>query len=191
MVSTDDSSPVQFGVERSSGVLYTGTATASSPVIVNLPTTLITNNNGYNYRSNGVHVYTTGQGSISVLANNFRSGKVAEYLAYPFQELSGAPYEYYIVSTHTSGRRSQFLLVGCEDNTTITITPTQTVIIPKDVQIRYPSCLQTTKASSAPQKSSHTVFQACPEHTSTRPSLSVSPSANLTAPTRHKPKCVL
>ena len=139
MVSTDDSSPVQFGVERSSGVLYTGTATASSPVIVNLPTTLITNNNGYNYRSNGVHVYTTGQGSISVLANNFRSGKVAEYLAYPFQELSGAPYEYYIVSTHTSGRRSQFLLVGCEDNTTITITPTQTVIIPKDVQIRYPS----------------------------------------------------
>ena len=57
-------------------------------------------------------------------------------MAYPCQDISGAPYEYYIVSTNSSSSqtKSQFLLVGCEDDTTITITPTQTVSIPKDTQ---------------------------------------------------------
>ena len=48
----------------------------------------------------------------------------------------GAPYEYYIISTDSlvSAADSEFLLVGCEDDTTISITPTQTVSIPTDVQ---------------------------------------------------------
>ena len=136
VVSAEGSSPVQFSVETSSGVLYTGTATASSPVTVNLPTSLVTNDATYTYRNKGVHVYTTGQGAISVLTINFKSTSVGDYLAYPCQDISGAPYEYYIVSTNSSSSqtKSQFLLVGCEDDTTITITPTQTVSIPKDTQ---------------------------------------------------------
>ena len=57
-------------------------------------------------------------------------------MAYPCQDISGAPYEYYIVSRNSSSSqtKSEFLLVGCEDDTTITITPTQTVSIPKDTQ---------------------------------------------------------
>ena len=123
-------------METSSGVLYTGTATASSPVTVSLPTSLVTNDATYTYRNKGVHVYTTGQGAISVLAINFKSTSVGEYLAYPSQNISGAPYEYYIVSTDSliSAADSEFLLVGCEDDTTISITPTQTVSIPTDVQ---------------------------------------------------------
>ena len=133
VVSAEGNSPVQISVETSSGVGYTGTTTASSPVTVNLPITLITNNATYTNRYKGVHVYTTGQGSISVLAN---SGTVGDYLAYPCQDVGGAPYEYFIVSTGTlvSSAVSEFLLVGCEDDTTITITPTQTVSIPTDVQ---------------------------------------------------------
>ena len=136
VVSAEGSSPVQFGVETSSGVVYTGTTTASSPVTVNLPTSLQTNSASYTFRNKGVHVYTTGQGSVSVLAINFKTGTVGDYLAYPCQDVGDAPYEYYIVSTGSlvSAAESEFLLVGCEDNTTITITPTQTVSIPTDPQ---------------------------------------------------------
>ena len=115
-------------------MVYSGTTTDSSPVTVNFPTSLLVNSASYTYRSNGVHVYTTGYGSISVLVINFRTSSVGEYLAYPCQDVGSAPYEYYIVSTLTYGRQSEFLLVGCDDNTTITITPTQTVSIPVDVQ---------------------------------------------------------
>ena len=136
VVSAEGSSPVQFGVETSSGVVYTGTTTASSPVTVSLPTSLQTNSAAYTFRNKGVHVYTTGQGSVSVLAINFQTGSVGDYLAYPCQDVGGAPYEYYIVSTGSisSDTISEFLLVGCEDSTTIIITPTQSVSIPKDVQ---------------------------------------------------------
>ena len=123
-------------METSSGVVYTGTTTASSPVTVSLPTSLQTNSAAYTFRNKGVHVYTTGQGSVSVLAINFQTGSVGDYLAYPCQDVGGAPYEYYIVSTGSisSDTISEFLLVGCEDSTTITITPTQSVSIPKDFQ---------------------------------------------------------
>ena len=79
VVSAEGSSPVQFGVETSSGVVYTGTTTASSPVTVNLPTSLQTNSAAYTFRNKGVHVYTTGQGSVSVLAINFQIGSVGDY----------------------------------------------------------------------------------------------------------------
>ena len=144
VVSTDSNSPVEFTVNRFSGEIYTGTTIASSPVTVSIPTTLVTNGNNYAHRNKGIHVFSTGQGSISVLAINYNDGsnKVGEYLAYP-QEASGAQsYEYYAVSTSARGslHQSQFLLIGYEDNTTITITPTHAVRIPADAQ--SPSSLQ-------------------------------------------------
>ena len=136
VVSAEGSLPVQFGVETSSEVVYTGTTTASSPVTVNLPTSLLINNADYSSRNKGVHVYTIGQGSVSVLIINYQTGSVGDYLAYPYQDLSDAPYEYYVISTGTFSPEtlSEFLLVGWEDNTNITITPTQTVSIPIDAQ---------------------------------------------------------
>ena len=76
VISAEGSSPVQFGVETSSGVVYTGTTTGSSSVTVNLPTSLQTNSAAYTFRNKGVHVYTTGQGSVSVLAINFQTGRL-------------------------------------------------------------------------------------------------------------------
>ena len=48
--------------------------------------------------------------------------------------------------------------------------------------LENPSCLQTTLASRASQRSSHTVPQALPLHTSTRPALELVPPRSLTAP---------
>ena len=136
VVSTENKSPVQFSVKTYSGVVYSGTTTASSPVTVNLPTSLVTNDATYTNRNKGVHVYTTGQGSISVLAINYKSTSVGEYVAYPCQDIGGGPYEYYIVSIGSffTRAKSEFLLVGCEDNTTISITPTHAVSIPADLK---------------------------------------------------------
>ena len=136
VVTAEGSSPVRFGVDISGGVVYTGTTTASSPVTVNLPTSLQTTSGTYTYRNNGVHVYTIGQGSVSVLAINYQSTSAGDYLAYPCQDVGDAPYEYYVVSTSSlvSSAKSELLLVGCEDNTTITIAPTATVNIPVDAQ---------------------------------------------------------
>ena len=78
VVSAEGSSLVQFGVETSSGVVYTGTTTASSPVTVNLPTSLLINNAHYSSRNKGVRVYTIGQGSVSVLIINFQTGSVGD-----------------------------------------------------------------------------------------------------------------
>ena len=148
VVSTEGSSPVQFSVKTSYGVVYSGTTTASSPVTVNLPTNLLVYSASYTYRNKGVHVYTTGHGSISVLAINFRKNTVGEYLAYPCQDVGSAPFEYYIVSTLTHRRHSEFLLVGCNDNTTITITPSQTVSIPADVQSSSSSLVSVSGGNS-------------------------------------------
>ena len=137
IISAEGNSSVDFSVETFGGVLYNGTTTNTSPVIVNLPTSLLVNSAAYIHRNKGVHVYTTGQGFISVLVTSYKPGTAGDYLAYPCQNFSaGAPYEYYIVSTDSlvSALESVFLLVGCEDDTTITITPTQTVDIPKDTQ---------------------------------------------------------
>ena len=134
VVSTENSLPVQFSVETSNLLFYSGITTISSPVTVNLPISSLVFGASYTYRNKGVHVYTTGHGSISVLAINYRTSTVGEYLAYPCPDTNSDLHEYYIVSTQTNRRLSEFLLVGCDDNTTITITPTQTVSIPADVQ---------------------------------------------------------
>ena len=49
------------------------------------------------------------------------------------------------------------------------------------------SCLQTTRASLSSQESSHTVPQVLLKHTSTRPSVGMSPSTSLTSPSLHGP----
>ena len=134
VVSAEGSSPVQFSVETSIGLMYTGATTASIPVTVNLPTSFVVNSASYTHRNKGVHVYTTGQGSISVLVINSVYASVGEYLAYPYQDNDGGVFEYYVVSTPTSEQQSEILIVGCKDNTTVAITPTQTVSIPTNVQ---------------------------------------------------------
>ena len=137
IVRAESSSPVHFNIETTSGMIYTGTTTASSPVTVNLTTSLQTFNSTYSNHDKGIHVYSTGEGSISVLAINYEPTSVGEYLAYPCQEIGGsARYEYFIVSTDTLATvaSSEFLLVGCDDNTSITITPTQSFSLPLDVQ---------------------------------------------------------
>ena len=89
-------------------------------------------------RNNGLHIMAVGNESLFVLYTLGDEEFFGSFLSYPcvdFQESS--LYEYYAVSVEKAmqaGGDSQVLLVGCEDNTTISITPTQTVSLPLDAQ---------------------------------------------------------
>ena len=137
IIAGEGTSPVQFVVETNAGIVHHGTTSAANPVTINLPTSLTTTNSRFD-RDKGVHVYTSGDGAVSVVGVNYISGSVGEFLAYPCQDIGGGPYEYFAVSAGTvpriSAPESEILLVGCEDATSVTITPTQSVNLPVDAQ---------------------------------------------------------
>ena len=137
IIAGEDTSLVRFGVETSTGVVYSGTTSITNPVAINLPTTLTATNSRFD-RNKGVHVYTSGRGAVSVVAVNYIPGSVGEYLAYPCLDIGGGPYEYFAVSAGTmpsiSAPESEILLVGCKDATSVTIFPTQSVNLPIDAQ---------------------------------------------------------
>ena len=135
LVQAERNSQVEFHVETVNGLIYTGTTTNASPVTVSLPVSLVAGSASYTHRNKGIRVYTTGGGFISVVAVNYDSGTVGEYLAYPCRNSYEETYEYFVVSTGTlASSDSEFLLIGCEDDTSITVTPTQSLYIPVDAQ---------------------------------------------------------
>ena len=137
-ITTPSISPVEYIVETTSGVQASGNVTNNSTAIVSLPVSLVTNNALYSSRFKGIHVYTTNGGDISVLVVNYRIYTIGDYLAYPYQVFPLSQYQYYAVSTGTlavdENSLSEVLLVGNEDNTTVTVVPTQTVTVPVDIQ---------------------------------------------------------
>lgn len=68
---------------------------------------------------------------------------------------------------------------NCIKNILPATRPVYTHYIP---ELGNPNCEHTTVASGDPHESSHTVPHSSPLHTSTRPSLEVLPSLNLTSP---------
>ena len=90
-------------------------------------------------RHKGIHVHSDFPISVVVTIQELEYND--EYLAYPYIDLGQKQYEYYVVSADTSSNnwfgsqsQSQFLLVGNEDSTTITIAPTQSIEVPMDPQ---------------------------------------------------------
>lgn len=130
-----------YKVETGARMIQMGTVSSGTPVVVEIPSNLelqITESSFEN-RQKGIHVYTTGDESIFVIGENYVNPlNYGTFLAYPCITVEGdAGYEYYIVSTDdpTDFLRSQFLLVGCEDDTTITVTPSQSISLPQDPQM--------------------------------------------------------
>lgn len=131
-----------YVVETSAGgMIQMGMVSSGTPVVIEIPSNLelqITESNFEN-REKGIHVYTTGDETIFVIGENFVNPlNYGTFLAYPCITVEGdAGYEYYVVSTDdpTDFLQSQFLLVGCEDDTTITVTPSQSISIPQDPQM--------------------------------------------------------
>ena len=129
-----------YVVEASEKTIKNGTVSSGTPAVVDIPSDLelpVTDSDFAN-REKGIHVYTTGDESIFVIAENFVSPfNYGVFLAYPCLTIeTDTGYEYYIISTQANNIiRSQFLLVGCENDTTVTVTPTQSLSLPQDPQM--------------------------------------------------------
>ena len=137
-ISTLSIQSVNFTVETEIGWNYTSTVTAEEPVTVLLPFFVLRPlHANYSERYKGIHVHS--DSPISVIAMvaeyDFKEG----YLAYPYINLELQQYDYFVVSADTStfsstDSQSSFLLVGNENDTTITIAPTQIIEVPADPQ---------------------------------------------------------
>ena len=134
---TTPSTIVNFTVETGTGYMVSNSVANSNPAMVYLPSSVITTDSSYSNRNKGIHVYSEIAGEhISVVLMHYSQTSIGEYSAYPHENFPINQYKYYAVSTGTlvSNILSQVLLVGNEDNTTVTIVATQPLNLPQDVQ---------------------------------------------------------
>ena len=132
-IATLSQTNVNYTIEQTSGIITSGTVSISSPAIVSLNISLVSWDSSYMYRNQGIHVHSDGQ--VSLIVVNYRNLTMGIYQAYPHQLFPIFQYQYYVVSigTYISIAMSEILLVGNNDNTTITITPTANVVVPIDI----------------------------------------------------------
>ena len=136
-ITTPSSTIVNFTVATGTGFMVSNSVTNSNPAFLYLPSSVITTGSSYSNRNKGIHVYSQIAGEhISVVLMHYSRYSIGEYSAYPHQNFPINQYKYYVVSTGTlaSGALSQVLLIGNEDNTTVTIVATQPLNLPQDVQ---------------------------------------------------------
>ena len=86
----------------------------------------------YDNRNRSIHV--SSDQPIAVSALNRLSASFGEYLVLPCHDYNITKYEYYAVNPRSAGWSSQVLLVGCDNETNIIITPSEAVSLPSDTQ---------------------------------------------------------
>ena len=137
-ITTQDSGYVHFSI-ASSSFFYIGGVSNGSFNIIELPETLELQNE--NDRNKGIRIRTTNQNKkISVYFLKEGPYLSGGFLALPSKQVSGVEqYVYYITSYLWDNRvnlnpQSGVVIVGCYNDTQITIIPTQTITIPSDLQ---------------------------------------------------------
>ena len=138
-VDTFETSPISFSISSKTGYSYIGTTSASSPANVAIPISFQVRDSGYEYRSLGLHITSLPIKPINVIVIGYTTYDIPRltHVAHPYLEQLTNVYTYYGVSASVSraDKFSQVLLVGCRDNTTVTITPTQDVSLPENPQL--------------------------------------------------------
>ena len=133
-MTTTESDPVDFTVDSLTGFSFSGTATSSSTVTVLLPANLRVD--AVSERNKGIRVKAEEGKLVVVYGLNAIPFSSDAFLALPCDRLQVEEYEYYgiayndPVSFTAHGYINAFLLVGCEDDTTVTLsnTPLPTTI---------------------------------------------------------------
>ena len=110
--------------------------TVNAATVVFVPSSLQVRNSSYHYRHLGLHVTSSPSQPISVIMVGYTDAPRSTYLALPCHDQPTDEYVYYGISheTKVDNYYGQILLVGCRDNTTVTITPTQNIQLPQNVQ---------------------------------------------------------
>ena len=105
-----------------------------APIVHLTGSEVVSESSTYDNRDRSVHV--SSDQPIAVIAFNWLwlSGSLGEYLVLPCHDYNISKYEYYAVSATSNVGSSQVLLVGCENDTNIIITPSEAVSLPSDTQ---------------------------------------------------------
>ena len=119
-------------------LLASGVVVQGSHASIDIPSDMFeVVGSGFSDRAKGIHVHSNDEPIFVIAENIFRFVNYGTFLAYPCLTIeSESSYEYYVISTNDPSDffLSQVLLVGCENDTTISVEPTQTVTIPLDTQ---------------------------------------------------------
>ena len=151
----------QLKVETNDEVIHEEILTHRAPVVISLDSALQVTSSEFTNRHKGLHIYSTGSESIYVLVKNFITFvNLGAYLAYPCLKFeTDSIYEYFVISADDPDDllHSEFLLVGCENNTEIIIIPTQTISIPQDPQNRDSAMTTVRLGTTSHQFTLHTM----------------------------------
>ena len=136
-IHTYKTTPVSFNITSLDGIFsYTGTCTHLNPAIVDIPFSYEVSGYDYSWRDKGLMISSGDVEPISVIGWSYRGASdFMAYLAYPCHTQPTTEYIYYAVSSlGFSDSKSEFLIVGCHDNSSVTIIPTGTITLPIDAQ---------------------------------------------------------
>ena len=130
-------SPVTFNVTSLDGNFsYMGNTSYHNPHEVAIPQNYEVLDHTYSYRTNGLKVYSLDTEPISVIASSFHiQANFMSHLALPCHKQPTTQYTYYVVSTFGYlDLTSQFMIIGCLDNSNVTIIPNNDITVPSDPQ---------------------------------------------------------
>ena len=115
---------------------YMGTTSYHNPHKVAIPASYEVLDYTYSWRRKGLKVYSLDSDPISVVAWSFRNkDDFMSYLALPCHKQPTTQYMYYVVSTlGWSDKTSQFMIIGCLNNSNVTIIPNNDITVPSDPQ---------------------------------------------------------
>ena len=136
-IHTYKTTPVSFNITSLDGIFsYTGTCTHLNPAIVDIPFSYEVSGYDYSWRDKGLMISSGDVEPISVIGWSYRGASdFMAYLAYPCHTQPTTEYIYYAVSSlGFNDSKSEFLIVGCHDNSSVTIIPTGTITLPIDAQ---------------------------------------------------------
>ena len=130
--------PVIFNVYSNNGFNYTGNTTLNNSALVNIPNSSEVLNYTYEYRNLGLIIQSSPSQPIFVLGIIKVNGETSStFEVHPYIEQPTEEYVYYGISfeTDTWARHvKQLLLVGCKDNTNITIKPSVDITVSANLQ---------------------------------------------------------
>ncbi|XP_011408499.1 PREDICTED: uncharacterized protein LOC105315516, partial [Amphimedon queenslandica] len=126
-VHTLKNASVQYSIESlNQGFSYSGTTTAGDPDVVAIPLTYEVYYSSYSYRRLGLHISSLETDPVSVVAWSESTYGYFSFLGLPCHTQPTNSYVYYAVSSHGfSNFPGYIILVGCMNNTNVTIAPTQ------------------------------------------------------------------
>ena len=140
LVTSLSPAPTAVTISSIDAIIAETIVSSSSSAIVNVSTSTMVLNGSPSQRNKGLHIVANGS-DVSVVAVNVNlinddSATTATYNILPHHKQPAKEYEYFAVSVGSLERNllSEVLLVGTEDNTTVSIYPTQQVSLPRDVQ---------------------------------------------------------